>query len=81
MGVWETSAFAISGNDLDVQDALRAIGRLIESDTLTPATRAALRTASEALQGEPADWAPPSTPIPLAPAMALFLSRGEPRTR
>jgi hypothetical protein len=59
----------MSGNDLDVQDAIRAIGRLIGTDTVAPATRAALLIARKALQGEPpglgvARGAPPLSPRP-----------------
>ncbi len=91
MGAWETSPIAMSGNDLDVQEAVRAIGRLIETDTLAPATRAALLTARQALQGETADWERadweradwerPSATLRVSPAIALFLNGGKARSR
>ena len=53
MGTWEQSPLKLSGAEFEVQEAMLALRRVIESEAIRPATRAILEGAVRALEGEP----------------------------
>jgi hypothetical protein len=52
MESWDRSRFATSAADLEIEEAIRAVERVIESPTLKGSTRVSLCMALEALRGD-----------------------------
>ena len=50
---WDRSPFALSPEDLDVQEALTAIRRVLDRVPVSEDSRSALRRAERALSPEP----------------------------
>jgi hypothetical protein len=52
MGEWERSALALTGAELEIQEALTALRRLLARPSLRPTTRVILDGALRALELE-----------------------------
>ena len=52
MSVWEASPLKMTGAEFEVQEALLALRRALESDGFRPTTRVILEEAVKALEGE-----------------------------
>jgi hypothetical protein len=50
---WDRSPFAMSGDELDIHDALAALVRLLRSARLRPEMLEAVRNAYQQLEAEP----------------------------
>jgi hypothetical protein len=51
-GAWERSIFAMTAADLEIHEAVMAMSRLLDGDSIGPISRRALRFALNALQVE-----------------------------
>ena len=49
---WDRSCFATSPEDLEIEEAIRAIERVIDTDKIHATTRVSLRMALEALRAD-----------------------------
>ena len=52
MDAWDRSQFAMTGPELDVEDAVKALRRLLAHREISLATRQVLSNALEALRAE-----------------------------
>lgn len=52
MEAWDRSPFALTPDELEVEEAIRAVERVIASEKITPSTRVSLRLALEALRAD-----------------------------
>ena len=53
MECWDRSAFASTPDELEIEETIRAVERLIHNRSISNATRASLQMALEALRGDP----------------------------
>jgi hypothetical protein len=50
---WDRSAFASSPDELEIEEAIRAVERLIHNRSISNATRASLAMALDAMRSDP----------------------------
>lgn len=53
MESWDRSAFATTPDELEIEEAIRAVERLVHNRSISNGTRASLQMALEALRGDP----------------------------
>jgi hypothetical protein len=52
MDTWDRSPFASTPDELEVEEAIRALERVVQSDGIGNSTRVSLRLALEALRAD-----------------------------